>query len=66
MLHAVQALRTDKPPRLYLRAGAALAPAEARIALEELMKLPGSFEEAPGGRAWNMSLTVRYSIKYVE
>jgi cytochrome P450 len=43
--------------------GAMLARTEARIALEELLKLPGRLEEA-GEHTWNMSISVRGMVRY--
>ncbi len=44
--------------------GAVLARAEVQIALEELLKLPGRFEEATAEQNWNQSLTVRGRVRY--
>ncbi len=44
--------------------GAALARAEARIALEVLFSLPGYFEEQPGDQEWAISATVRGLLRY--
>jgi cytochrome P450 len=44
--------------------GAALARAEARMALEALCSLPGYFEEQPGEQAWAVSATVRGLLRY--
>ncbi len=44
--------------------GAALARAEARIALEVLFSLPGYFEEQPGDQEWAVSATVRGLLRY--
>ena len=45
--------------------GAVLARAEARIALEELFKLPGRFEEVETEHTWNTSLSVRGMVRYL-
>lgn len=44
--------------------GAALARAEARIALEVLCALPGYIEEQPGEMEWAISATVRGLLRY--
>lgn len=44
--------------------GAALARAEARMALEALCSLPGYFEEQPGEKEWAISATVRGLLRY--
>jgi cytochrome P450 len=44
--------------------GAALARAEARVALEVLCSLPGYFEEQPGEQEWAVSATVRGLLRY--
>ena len=44
--------------------GAALARAEARVALEALCSLPGYFEEQPGEQEWAVSATVRGLLRY--
>jgi cytochrome P450 len=44
--------------------GAALARAEARVALEALCSLPGYFDEQPGDQEWAVSATVRGLLRY--
>ena len=44
--------------------GAMLARAEARIALEELLKLPGRLEEMEAEHTWNTSISVRGMVRY--
>lgn len=44
--------------------GAALARAEARVALEALCSLPGYFEVEPGEQEWAISATIRGLLRY--